>query len=107
MSLPVSSCIISTRVFDAYSIGIAYAGARRQSLAELLLPLVADETLSMEVSSLAALSVGFIYVGSCNGEVAMTILQTMMERDESALNEKWTRYMILGLALLYLGTLYH
>ena len=89
----------------AYSIGIAYAGAYRNSLAELLLPLVADETLSMEVSSLAALSVGLIYVGSCNGEVAMTILQTMMERDEAALSEKWTRFMILGLALLYLGAL--
>lgn len=91
---------------NAYRIGIAYAGAYRTSLAELLLPLVADETLSMEVSSLAALSVGLIFVGSCNGEVAMTILQTMMERDEAALSEKWTRFMILGLALLYLGTLF-
>jgi 26S proteasome regulatory subunit N1 len=59
----------------------------------------------MEVSSLAALAIGFIFVGSCNGEVAMAILQTLMERDESALNDKWTRFMILGLALLYLGKL--
>ncbi|KAG8746262.1 proteasome regulatory particle base subunit [Ceratobasidium sp. 414] len=95
-SVPLRTCA-------SVGIGIAYAGARRYSLAELLLPLVADETLSMEVSSLAALSVGLIYVGSCNGEAAMTILQTMMEREEAALSEKWTRYMILGLALLYLG----
>ncbi|KAG8688769.1 proteasome regulatory particle base subunit, partial [Ceratobasidium sp. 423] len=95
-SVPLRTCA-------SIGIGIAYAGAYRQSLAELLLPLVADETLSMEVSSLAALAIGFIFVGSCNGEVAMTILQTLMEREESALNEKWTRFMILGLALLYLG----
>ncbi|KAG8761601.1 proteasome regulatory particle base subunit [Ceratobasidium sp. 428] len=95
-SVPLRTCA-------SVGIGIAYAGARRQSLAEMLLPLVADENLSMEVSSLAALSVGLIFVGSCNGEAAMTILQTMMERAEAALNEKWTRYMILGLALLYLG----
>ncbi|CAE6540545.1 unnamed protein product [Rhizoctonia solani] len=95
-SVPLRTCA-------SMGIGIAYAGAYRQSLAELLLPLVADETLSMEVSSLAALAIGFIFVGSCNGEVAMTILQTLMEREESALNEKWTRFMILGLALLYLG----
>ncbi|KDN45708.1 hypothetical protein RSAG8_04792, partial [Rhizoctonia solani AG-8 WAC10335] len=95
-SVPLRTCA-------SMGIGIAYAGAYRQSLAELLLPLVADETLSMEVSSLAALAIGFIFVGSCNGEVAMTILQTLMEREESALNEKWTRFMILGLGLLYLG----
>ncbi|KAG9077388.1 proteasome regulatory particle base subunit [Ceratobasidium sp. UAMH 11750] len=95
-SVPLRTCA-------SVGIGIAYAGAQRYSLAEMLLPLVADENLGMEVSSLAALSVGLIYVGSCNGEAAMTILQTMMEREEAALNEKWTRYMILGLALLYLG----
>lgn len=57
----------------------------------------------MEIASLAALSLGFIFVGSCHGEIASTILQTFMERDEKALSEKWARFMALGLALLYLG----
>ena len=57
----------------------------------------------MEIISLAALSLGFIFVGSGNGEVASYILQVMMERDEKALDEKWGRFLSLGLALLYLG----
>jgi 26S proteasome regulatory subunit N1 len=69
----------------------------------LLLPVVADDSLSMEIISLAALSLGFIFVGSGNGEVASTILQVMMERDDKALDEKWGRFLSLGLALLYLG----
>ena len=57
----------------------------------------------MEIASLTALSLGFIFVGSGNGEIASTILQTLMERDDKQLEEKWTRFMLLGLALLYLG----
>ena len=70
----------------------------------LLLPIVADDSLSMEIISLAALSLGFIFVGSGNGEVASTILQVMMEREDKALDEKWGRFLSLGLALLYLGS---
>lgn len=69
----------------------------------MLLPIIADDVNSMEVASLATLALGFIFVGSCNGEIAGTILQVLMERDDNALDEKWTRFMILGLALLYLG----
>lgn len=69
----------------------------------LLLPIVSDDSLSMEIISLAALSLGFVFVGSGNGEVASTILQVMMERDDKALDEKWGRFLSLGLALLYLG----
>ncbi|KAG8980024.1 proteasome regulatory particle base subunit [Tulasnella sp. 425] len=84
-------------------IGLAHAGHQREDLVPSLLPLVADEDVSMEIASLAALSLGFIFVGSCHGEIASTILQTFMERDEKALNDKWARFMALGLALLYLG----
>jgi len=57
----------------------------------------------MEISSLAALALGFVFVGSGNGEVAGTILQAMMEREEKDLNDKWARFLGLGLALLFLG----
>jgi 26S proteasome regulatory subunit N1 len=84
-------------------IGLAYAGSHREDLLPLLLPPIADEYSSMEIASLSALAVGFVFVGSGNGEVASTILQTLMEREESALEEKWGRFMVLGLGLLYLG----
>lgn len=53
---------------------------------------------------MSALALGFIFVGSCDGDVTMAILQTMMEREEAELKEKWGRFMSLGLGLLYLGT---
>jgi 26S proteasome regulatory subunit N1 len=84
-------------------LGLAYAGSAREDLQALLLPHVADDEVSMEVASLAALALGFIYVGSGNGEISGTILQTLMEREPKQLDEKWTRYMCLGLALLYVG----
>ncbi|KAF8589072.1 26S proteasome regulatory complex, non-ATPase subcomplex, Rpn1 subunit [Ramaria rubella] len=84
-------------------LGLAYAGSHREDLISLLLPHVADENVSMEIASLAALALGFIGVGSCNYEVTSTILQTLMEREDSQLNEKWARFMALGLALLFLG----
>ena len=84
-------------------LGLAYAGAQREDVMALLLPFVADDGVSMEIASLASLALGFIFVGSGNGDVASTILQTLMERDDKQLDEKWARFMVLGLALLYLG----
>jgi len=94
---------VSLRTSAITGLGLAYAGSHREDLMALLLPVVADDSLSMEIISLAALSLGFIFVGSGNGEVASTILQVMMERDDKALDEKWGRFLSLGLALLYLG----
>ncbi|KAG6873884.1 hypothetical protein C0995_009663 [Termitomyces sp. Mi166 len=87
-------------------LGLAYAGSHREDLLPFLLPHVADDAVSMEIASLAALALGFVFVGSENGEVTGTILQTLMEkaeREDKALDEKWARYMVLGLGLLYLG----
>ncbi|KZO98487.1 26S proteasome regulatory complex non-ATPase subcomplex Rpn1 subunit [Calocera viscosa TUFC12733] len=84
-------------------LGFAYASTHRSDVLAILLPLVAEETLTMSLAALAALSLGFVFVGSCNGEIAGTILQTMMEREPTQLTDKWSRFMALGLALLYLG----
>ncbi|KAG5220191.1 proteasome regulatory particle base [Salix suchowensis] len=81
----VENKAVSLKTSAIIGLGLAYVGSHRE---ELLL---------------AALSLGFIFVGSEHGDVASTILQTLMERDEKALDEKWSRFMVLGLALLYLG----
>ncbi|KAF9508141.1 hypothetical protein BS47DRAFT_246748 [Hydnum rufescens UP504] len=97
---------VPLRTSAIIGLGLAYAGSHREDLMAALLPHVADDTLSMEVVSLTALALGFIFVGSANGEIAGTILQTIMERmepDDAVLGEKWARFLILGLALLYLG----
>lgn len=88
-------------------LGLAYAGSHREDILPFLLPHVADDTGTMEISGLAALALGFIFVGSENGEVTGTILQTFMDKfdreDDKSLDEKWARFMALGLGLLYLG----
>lgn len=84
-------------------LGFAYSGSQRQDILELLMPFLGDDGLNMEIASMAALALGFVFVGSANGEIAGTILQMLMERGDKELDEKWARFMALGLALLYLG----
>ncbi|PPQ66966.1 hypothetical protein CVT26_009997 [Gymnopilus dilepis] len=90
-------------------LALAYAGSHREEVLALLLPYVGDDSVSMEVASLAALALGFVFVGSRNGDVSETILQVLMEKSEGGeggakgLDEKWARFMALGLGLLYLG----
>ena len=59
----------------------------------------------MEIHALTALSLGFIYVGSANGDIAGVILQLLMEKEETDLSSKWAKFVVLGLALLYVGRL--
>lgn len=84
-------------------LGIAYAGSPRQEILDLLLPVVSDCGVTMELSSLAALSLGLVYAGSCNGDITSTILQTLMEREEEELKDPFAKLMGAGLALLFLG----
>ncbi|KAL4399160.1 proteasome regulatory particle base subunit [Malassezia pachydermatis] len=84
-------------------LGMAYAGSAREEVLALLLPYVQDETVSMDTAALCALSLGFVFVGSAHGEIVPSLLQTMMEREPSQLDDKWMRFLALGLALLFLG----
>ncbi|KAG2132736.1 26S proteasome regulatory complex non-ATPase subcomplex Rpn1 subunit [Suillus bovinus] len=94
---------VPLKIAAIMGLGVAYAGSHREDLLTLLLPAVADDGVSMEIAALSALALGFVFVGSGNGEITSTILQTLMDRDDKALDEKWGRFMALGLALLYVG----
>lgn len=91
------------RVSTVMGLGLAYAGSQRQDLMEMLVPIVADASLSMHMSGMAAVSLGLMFVGSSNGDVAEAILQTLMEREDVQLQDKWGRFFALGLALLFVG----
>lgn len=92
------------RVSAIMGLGLAYAGSQRvDDLLDLLLPIVSDTALSMHISAMAALSLGLIFVGSSNGDITSAILQTLMERDDAQLKDKWGRFLALGLALLFIG----
>ncbi|XP_006811883.1 26S proteasome non-ATPase regulatory subunit 2-like [Saccoglossus kowalevskii] len=91
------------RIGAIMGLGLAYAGSNREDVLTLLLPVMADSKSTMEVIGVAALACGMIAVGTCNGEVTSTILQTMMEKTELELKETFSRYLALGLGLAYLG----
>ncbi|WFD33153.1 proteasome regulatory particle base subunit [Malassezia sp. CBS 17886] len=103
LSEHVESKSLPLQVAAIVGLGLAYAGAQREDVMALLLPLVQDETTPMQVAALAALALGFVFVGSAHGEIVPSILQTMMERDPAQLDDKWARFLALGLALLFLG----
>ncbi|PVU93097.1 hypothetical protein BB561_003471 [Smittium simulii] len=85
------------------SLGLAYSGTQREDIIELLTPYISDTEVSMDLACAAALSAGFVCIGSCNGDIASSILQAIMERPESDLDKQYSRFMIFGLGLLYFG----
>ncbi|CAN0301073.1 unnamed protein product, partial [Discosporangium mesarthrocarpum] len=85
-------------------LGIAYAGARRGDVEELLTPLVANtESANMVEVGLAALSLGMIFVGTCNEGVGTVLVQRLMESTDTELEQPMARLVSLGLGLLFLG----
>lgn len=95
---------VSIRVASIMGLGLSYAGSGREELLSFLLPIVEDSSLDMQISAMAAVSLGMIFVGSSNHQVAEAIATTLMDEDrQKQLKDKWARFMALGLALLYLG----
>jgi len=86
-------------------LGYAYAGSCREDLLENLTPMIVDTACTIETSAMAAVSLGLIFVSSCNDEVAQAILSTLIERQavEGALSGTWPHFFAVGLGLLYLG----
>ena len=94
----------AVKIASIMGLGLAYAGSNKEDLLELLLPLVTDTSLDMQISAMAALALGLIFVGSAQSDVSEAIIQTFLDEDRNKqLKDKWTRFMTLGLALLYFG----
>lgn len=58
---------------------------------------------NLQVAGVTALACGMIAVGSCNGDVTSTIVQTIMEKSEQELKDTYARWLPLGLGLNHLG----
>ncbi|MCJ1370905.1 proteasome regulatory particle base subunit [Loxospora ochrophaea] len=100
----IDSKSIPMRIASIMGLGLSYAGTNKDDLLELLIPIVEDTSLDMQLSAMAALSLGMIFVGSSNGKVSESIITTLLDEDrQKQLKDKWTRFMSLGLALLFFG----
>jgi 26S proteasome regulatory subunit N1 len=100
---PLESSSVKIRLNAMMALGLAYAGSQREDICELLLENVTNTDTAVELSAFAALSLGFVFAGSCHGEITSSILLTLMDRTDAQLSDKWTRFMVLGLALLFVG----
>uniref|UniRef100_A0A8C5ENP3 26S proteasome non-ATPase regulatory subunit 2 n=1 Tax=Gouania willdenowi TaxID=441366 RepID=A0A8C5ENP3_GOUWI len=91
------------RIGAIFGLGLAYSGSNREDVLSLLLPVMGDSKSSMEVVGVTAIACGMIAVGSCNGDVTSTIVQTIMEKNEQELKDTYARWLPLGLGLNHLG----
>ncbi|KAH9742687.1 26S proteasome non-ATPase regulatory subunit 2 [Citrus sinensis] len=91
------------RIGAIMGLGISYAGTQNDQIRHKLSTILNDAKSPLDVIAFSAISLGLIYVGSCNEEVAQAIIFALMDRSESELGEPLTRLIPLGLGLLYLG----
>lgn len=96
------------RIGAILGLGLAYVGSNRNLVLELLCsvfnaPAAGKTGASVEVMAMSALAVGMIGVGSCNPEMTEVLIQTIMERSELEFKDTYSRFLPLGLGLLYLG----
>ena len=94
----------NVRLLSIMGLGIAYAGAQREELMEMFTPIVANtEGANIAEVSFAALALGMIYVGTCNDEVGGILVERLMESSDAELDDNVSRFLCLGLGLVYLG----
>ncbi|AEO66836.1 bd0b05cb-c933-4012-967a-7e9d31197940 [Thermothielavioides terrestris] len=92
------------RVAAIMGLGLAYAGSEKEEILTYLLPLISDTSQEMRVSAMAALACGLVFVGSSNSEAGEAIIMTLLDDErKSQLTDKWSRFLALGLGLLYFG----
>jgi len=86
-------------------LGIAYVGTADEDVAEPLIEIVSDPEASIDLVALASLALGLIYVGTEEFSVVEALLQVLVTRGEDAAvkNSSMSRFIGLGLGLLYLG----
>ncbi|KAI1492382.1 armadillo-type protein [Biscogniauxia mediterranea] len=92
------------RTASIMGLGLSYAGSQKEEVLEVLLPIVTDSSQDMQISAMAALSCGLMFVGSGNAEISEAYVTLLMDDDrKTQLTDKWTRFIALGLGLLFFG----
>lgn len=92
------------RVTAIMGLGLAYAGSNRIDILDHLLPIIQDSSENMQVMGMAVLACGMVFVGSSDATVAEAIVMPLLDDERKPdLTDKWTRFMALGLGLIYFG----
>jgi 26S proteasome regulatory subunit N1 len=99
----ISPSLAMCRTTSLLALGVAYAGQRREEVRDLLEPLLLSDSVSIGDASFAALTLGLVFAGSAHHELCGAMLQRLMESSETDLDQSLSRFLALGLALLFIG----
>ncbi|KKA29908.1 hypothetical protein TD95_001470 [Thielaviopsis punctulata] len=100
----ISNKDVHLRTTSIMGLGLAYAGSNNNDVLETMIHLISDSNESMQVSAMAALACGLIFIGSSHAEISSAIVSTLLDDErKSQLTDKWTRFLALGLGLLFFG----
>lgn len=104
---PTSSLLIRTGA--ALGLGLAYAGSNREDVKEVLKAPFMEEGASIELLGIHALALGLVAVGSCDPDLTDQLVGVFLERyeDPQLKSSTYTRFISLGLGLVYLGKKEH
>lgn len=98
----LDSSDFNQRSCAALGLAIAYAGTNQDSVRDILKAAFENKDETLEGLGILALCLGLVCVGSCDDDVTSTILETIIERSEEDLKSPYSRFLSLGLGLLYL-----
>jgi len=92
----------SLKIAAMMGTAVSHANWRREDIATVMLGHIAEES-SIEISAMAALTCGFTFVGSGDGEISNTILQSLMEWEDKDLDSEWSVFYSVALGLIFMG----
>jgi 26S proteasome regulatory subunit N1 len=84
-------------------LGLAYSGSARADVLELLLGVLESDATRPEALGHAAVALGLVFVGTGHALAVETLNTIFLDRDAKQLDSTHTRFVALGLGLLFLG----
>ena len=84
-------------------LSLAFSGSRNEKVLKYFMDKINDEDCPFDIACIAALGLGHTFVGSGNPEIAEAIVLHLLDRPHEELSSPWTKFMCLGLGLLFLG----
>lgn len=97
------------KLASVLGLGFAYAGSKREDLMENLTPIILDTECSLECSAMAAVSLGLVFVGTGNSDIAEAIVSTIVERQQSGAGaggldaSAFRNFFAVALGVLFMG----
>ncbi|CAL1400540.1 unnamed protein product [Linum trigynum] len=89
------------RIASTMGWGIAYAGTQNEQICNKLIPVLDNVGERLDVAAFAAISLGLVFVGSCNKVVAEAIISALKNRNE--FEKPIFKFLPLSLGLIFLG----